>query len=200
MVGAFLNSEADTDIYVAVPPDWPADKGVLKDAPEWACKLLKALYGLKQAPRLWQRELASALQQLGFEACTSDQYVYINKETGILIVTYVDDMLIIGKDKAKIKALKKSLMQRFEMEDLGPAKYFVGVRITRNRKEGTIALYQDAYIRKILERYGMGDCHPVDTPMAAGATEFMVPYDAQATDEDIELYGSKISSLIYLVV
>ena len=72
VVGAFLNSEADTDIYVVVPPDWQADKGVLKDAPEWACKLLKALYGLKQAPRLWQRELASTLQQLGFEACISD--------------------------------------------------------------------------------------------------------------------------------
>ena len=91
-------------------------------------------------------------------------------------------------------------MRRFEIEDLGPVKYFVGVRITRNRKEGTIALCQDAYIRKILERYGIGDYHPVDTPIAAGATEFIVPYDAQATDEDIELYGSKISSVIYLAV
>jgi hypothetical protein len=59
-------------------------------------------------------------------------------------------MLIIRKDRAKIKALKKSLMKKFEMEDLGPAKYFVGVRITRNREEGTISLYQDAYINKIL--------------------------------------------------
>ena len=49
-------------------------------------------------------------------------------------------MLIISKDKAKIKALKKSLIKRFKIEDLGPAKYFVGVRITQNRKEGTIAL------------------------------------------------------------
>ena len=67
--------------------------------------------------------------------------MYINKETGILIVTYVDDILIISKDKAKIKALKKSLIQQFEIEDLGPIKYFIGVRITRNRKEGAIALY-----------------------------------------------------------
>ena len=126
--------------------------------------------------------------------------MYINKETGILIVIYIDDMLIIGKDKAKIKALKKSLMRRFEMEDLGPARYFVGVRITRNRKEGTISLCQDAYINKILKRYGMQNCYPVDTPMAAGATEFMVPYDKQALDEDIELYGSKIGSLMYLAV
>ena len=140
VVRAFLNSKADTDVYVEVPPDWEVNGEVMKDAPEWACRLLRALYGLKQAPRLWQKELASALQQLDFEACISDQCVYINKETGILIVIYIDNMLIIGKDKAKIKALKKSLMRRFEMEDLGPARYFVGVRITRNRKEGTISL------------------------------------------------------------
>jgi len=39
-------------------------------------------------------------------------------------------MLIIDKDKAKIKALKKSLIRRFKMEDLGLIEYFVGVRIT----------------------------------------------------------------------
>ena len=42
-------------------------------------------------------------------------------------------------------------MKRFKIEDLGPTKYFVGVRITQNRKKGTIALYQDTYINKILE-------------------------------------------------
>ena len=50
-------------------------------------------------------------------------------------------MLIISKDKAKIKALKKSLIKRFKIEDLGPIKYFVGVRITQNRKKGMITLY-----------------------------------------------------------
>ena len=39
-------------------------------------------------------------------------------------------MLIIGKDNAKIKALKKSLTKKFKMEDLGPTKYFIGARIT----------------------------------------------------------------------
>ena len=39
-------------------------------------------------------------------------------------------MLIISKDKAKIKALKKYLTKKFKMEDLGPVKYFIGVKIT----------------------------------------------------------------------
>ena len=61
---------------------------------------------------------------------TSDQYVYINKLTGILIIIYINNILIIGKDKAKLKALKRSLIRRFKIEDLGPIKYFIGVRIT----------------------------------------------------------------------
>jgi len=43
---------------------------------------------------------------------------------------YVNNILIIGKDKTKIKALKKSLIRRFKMEDLGLAKYFIKVKIT----------------------------------------------------------------------
>ena len=109
-------------------------------------------------------------------------------------------MLIISKDIAKVKILKKKLMKIFDMEDLGPAKYFVGVRITRDRKEGTITLCQDAYIDKVLERYSIENCHSVDTPMALGATEIMIPFEEQATNEDIELYGSKIGSLMYLAV
>ena len=48
----------------------------------------------------------------------------------MLIIIYINNILIIGKDKAKIKALKKSLTKRFKIEDLGPIKYFIGVRIT----------------------------------------------------------------------
>ena len=61
IVGTFLNSIADTDIYINIPPNWEINKEILKNASKWACKLLKALYGLKQAPQLWQKELASAL-------------------------------------------------------------------------------------------------------------------------------------------
>ena len=39
-------------------------------------------------------------------------------------------MLIINKDKAKIKALKKYLIKRFKIEDLSPIKYFIEVKIT----------------------------------------------------------------------
>jgi hypothetical protein len=49
-------------------------------------------------------------------------------------------MLIIGKDIAKVKILKKKLIKIFDIEDLGLAKYFVRVQIIRDRKEDTITL------------------------------------------------------------
>jgi len=102
---------------------------------------------------------------LGFKACTSDQYIYIN------------NILIISKDKAKIKALKRSLIRRFKIEDLGPTKYFIGVRITWNKKEGTITLYQNIYISKILKQYSIENCYLINTLMAARATKFIVPFN-----------------------
>ena len=61
-------------------------------------------------------------------------------------------------------------------------------------------LYQDAYINKILKQYGMENYYLVNILIAAGATEFMVPFNRQATVKDTELYGLKIGSQIYLAI
>ncbi len=44
----------------------------------------------------------------------------------------------------------------------------------------------------------MENCHPVDTLIAAGTTEFIIPFNRQVIVKDTKLYRSKISSLIYL--
>jgi len=46
----------------------------------------------------------------------------------------------------------------------------------------------------------MENYYLVNTPIAAGATKFMVPFNGQAAVKDTKLYGSKISSLIYLAI
>lgn len=130
-VSAFLNSDADNDIYVEMPPGW-VQPGI-NSKYSHVCKLEKALYGLKQAPRLWQKHLRKCLAEFGFEPLDSDNCLYLNKVSGILIVTYVDDFLIIGKNIDHIKKLKEKLSKKFQLEDLGPASYFLGVRITRDR-------------------------------------------------------------------
>ena len=54
------------------------------------------------------------------------------------------------------------------MKDLGEAKNCLGMRITRNQKEGKIWIDQIEYIKNILEKFNMGECRPVSTPMETG--------------------------------
>ncbi len=194
---AFLNSECDEDIWVTLPPFW-TENGVVFGK-DYCCKLRKALYGLKQAPRLWQLTLKAALKDLGFEPLVNDSSVYINRKLHMLIVTYVDDFLILGKKGTDFDQLKVKLGKRFAMTDLGPVSHFLGVRITRDWSANKVYLCQDAYIKKVLAKYEMSECHAVTAPFATGSEIHMIPYEGQSSKKDIHLYGSMVGSLNYCV-
>jgi hypothetical protein len=68
----------------------------------------------------------------------------------------------------------------------------------RDKEYNKLYLYQDAYIDKILDRYGIDNNKPIDTPIASSTLELMVPFDSITSKKDIEEYGSIVSSLNYL--
>lgn len=121
----FLNSDSDATIYVNIPPEW-MEMGQLLSKDD-VTKLLKALYGLKQAPRLQQQFLAAALQELGFEPLDSDNCIYFNSTTKVIIIIYIDDFLIIAKSIPAINELKELLASKFSIKELGLVQYFVRV-------------------------------------------------------------------------
>ncbi|KAK2067152.1 hypothetical protein P8C59_000911 [Phyllachora maydis] len=59
--------------------------------------------------------------------------VFYNGKTCHFIVTYVDNCLFIGPNIGYITDLKKRLNKVYAIEDLGPAAYFPGVQIIRDR-------------------------------------------------------------------
>ena len=197
-ITALLNSSTDGDIFVELPPIWN-EPGIDKFN-DPVCKLQKVLYGLKQAPRLWQSHLQLKLSEIGFQPLGSDNCIYNQKSSGIILVTYVDDFLIIGKSRNKNDGLKVKLRSKFDLEDLGTANYFLGVRIIRDRPSKRIYLCQDAYLRQILERYSLDNSCTADCPSAAGSGIHMVKYEGKATPHEISEYQSKIGSLLYLAV
>ncbi|KAK2067491.1 hypothetical protein P8C59_001229 [Phyllachora maydis] len=96
-------------------------------------KLSKALYSLKQSPREWQDKLKILLKSLGYLPLISDPGVFYNAKTCYFIVTYVDNCLFIGPNIGYITDLKKRLNKVYAIEDLGPAAYFLGMQIIRDR-------------------------------------------------------------------
>ena len=48
---------------------------------------------------------------------------------------------------------------------MGDASYVIGIKIHRDRDQGTLVLSQESYINKILERFQMKDCLPSVSPI-----------------------------------
>uniref|UniRef100_A0A803LDF8 Reverse transcriptase Ty1/copia-type domain-containing protein n=1 Tax=Chenopodium quinoa TaxID=63459 RepID=A0A803LDF8_CHEQI len=87
--------------------------------------------------------------------------------------------------------LKHQLSKEFDMKDLGPAKKILGMQITRDKQRDTLQLSQSKYIKRVLQRFNMGDAKPVSTPLAS---HFRLSKDqSPQTDEDKE-YMAKSSS------
>ena len=101
----FLIGVIEEEVYIEQPPGFEThNKGT------HVCRLNKALYGLKQAPRSWYERIDGFLMNLGFTKSTDDTNLYYKVENdGIMILLlYVDDLFLIGKEKL-INECKKKL-------------------------------------------------------------------------------------------
>ena len=56
------------------------------------------------------------------------------------------------------------------MKDMHEDVFILGVKIPWDRSKNLVSLSQEPYIKKILKRFKMQDCKPIDTPMAKGET------------------------------
>ncbi|KAH9704893.1 Integrase catalytic domain-containing protein [Citrus sinensis] len=108
--------------------------------------------------------------ELKFQKSSYDCCVYFRKTHGeevIYLVLYVDDMLLACKNMKLIDLLKQQLRDKFDMKDFGPTKRILGVEMVKNRTTRTLFMSQEKYVKKVLEKFGMLNCKPVSTPMAA---------------------------------
>ena len=101
---AFLHGDIDKEVYIELPEGSELFPDIF-DLGDTALLLQKALYSLKQLPRLWQLTLKAALKRLGYLPLVADQCIYRCADTGLIIITYVDDFLLIGLQEG-LKKLK----------------------------------------------------------------------------------------------
>jgi len=56
-------------------------------------------------------------------------FIHVSPHCRTLLLLYVDDMLITGDDVEYISVLKKQLGEQFQISDLGPLSYFLGIEV-----------------------------------------------------------------------
>ena len=198
---AFLHGDLEEELYMEQPEGF-----IAQGKEDYVCKLKKSLYGLKQAPRQWYKKFEFVMGEHGYKKTTSDHCVFIRRFSGgdfIILLLYVDDMLIVGRDASKINILKQELSESFEMKDLGPAKQILGIKLTHDRKAKKLWLSQEKYIEKVLQRFNMDKAKVVSTPLA---THFRLSVkQSPSTEKEKEEmqkvpYASAVGSLMYAMI
>ena len=137
----FLHGDLEEDLYMIQP------EGLIGQEQEnLVCKLRKSLYGLKQTPRQWYTKFDSFMHRIGFKRCEVDHCYYVKSfdNSYLILLLYVDDMLITGSSIEEINNLKKQLSKQFTMKDLGVAKQILGMRIIRDKANGTLNFYSQS--------------------------------------------------------
>ena len=92
---------------------------------------------MKQSPRAWFGKFSKEIQAFGMNKSKKDHSIFYKKSAAgnILLVVSVDDIVITRNDHAGIFDLKAFMHSKFHTRDLGELKYFLGIEVSRARKE-----------------------------------------------------------------
>ncbi|KAI7955447.1 hypothetical protein MJO29_006846 [Puccinia striiformis f. sp. tritici] len=152
---AFLNGKPDEVLYIKVPQGLDRDQGTV-------LRLNKSLYGLKQSPCCWHHALTSALKEIGLTPCHSDPCLYFSTDPSrpMFLYAHVDDLIFGGTWTTEFKT---KISSHFDMEDLGLAKYALGIRIIQGK--GPVKLIQDKYIDSILNEFQICNDRKTEIPL-----------------------------------
>src|SRR5260370_20148904 len=85
-----------------------------------------------------------------------------------IFALHVNDIIAASSSVAEPNCFKVDLLSKWEISDLGPAKFMLGISISRDISNHTISICQGVFIDRLIERFNQMDVHPCDTPMIAG--------------------------------
>jgi hypothetical protein len=125
---------------------------------------------MKQASRVWNKTFNSAILGWNFIHLSCEWCVYICRSpTGTIIFSvHVDDIFTAASSVAENDRFANLLKFRWQISELGPAKFALGIAFSRDHVARTITLSQTAFIDKVVNRFNQADAHPSEMPMVAG--------------------------------
>uniref|UniRef100_A0A2N9E5R8 Integrase catalytic domain-containing protein n=1 Tax=Fagus sylvatica TaxID=28930 RepID=A0A2N9E5R8_FAGSY len=161
---AFLHGSLKECVYMRQPPGF-----VDTASPSHVCFLHKSIYGLRQAPRAWFEKFSSHLLTIGFTASQADPSLFLYKHgsTVLFLLLYVDDIILTGNAPTAITDLIANLASAFELKDLGPLKFFLGLQI--DYKPSGFFVHQTKYAVDVLSRHNMTTCKPCSSPFVSSS-------------------------------
>ena len=151
---AFLNGDLEHEIYMKIPGGYDEVINPRVDK-EDRLILQKAIYGLVQAARQFLKKIVDKMQEGGFKLSEADPcMLYKEDEKGVcIIIIYLDDMLISGKEEAIDDAIK-ILQGHFQVKDPTSLEDYLGVQIVQSDDGKKAWLGQPTIIKSLEKQFG----------------------------------------------
>ena len=187
---AFLNGDLDDTIYMQQPPKF--DDGTLR---VW--RLRKAIYGLKQGARAWHLKMRDFFGTIAYQPLKADPAVFVHDDRDKIIYTHVDDLLFFAPAGQAQHEVDR-VLSHFPGKSFGEARSVLGLRIERDRHQGTISISQPQLIDRALARFSQAGSARRKCPIPEGtsissATSFS-PVDADTAAE----YRSMVGTFLFI--
>ena len=149
LVGAFLNSPAQGQTYLRLPPG--------RNTYGYAALLLRNLYGSTHAPRAWHNMLHNHFTAHGYKPNPHDPCMYSKSLLGSTMhaIVHVDDVGYIGT-KEQCALFRQEFEAKFSIEYLGKlgidkkAMRYLGVNVIRQKDR--FILHNDDLLDKIFHQ------------------------------------------------
>ncbi|PNX94522.1 copia-type polyprotein [Trifolium pratense] len=188
---AFLHGELNEIVYVEQPLGY-----VKKGKEDQVYRLHKALYELKQAPRALYSKIEQYFVREGFEKCPHEHTLFVKKDGNnnwLIISLYVDDLIFTGNNHNMVEKFKNSMMNNFDMSDLGKMRHFLGIEAIQC--DQGIFVCQQRYAQEILERFNMDKSNAVCSPIVSGTK---LSKHNKGDDVNPTQFKQIVGSLMYL--
>ena len=134
-----------------------------------------------------------------------DHAIYVVPGRQIYLAVWVDDFfMFFASSEAKLAAsIWKKLQSQLDLSDWKDVNDMLGCQILRDRRNNKIFLSQEKAVLVLLEKAGMQNSKPVDTPVAAGFvfTKDDCPttqIDSKERSVAVTRFRSLLASIIYL--
>lgn len=115
----------------------------------------------------------------------------------IYLVLFVDDELVACKSQIALDGVIENLRSEFEIM-IGSCNSFAGLQMIRDRSKKTMFLHQNAYTRKILERFQMSQAKALSVPADPNIT--LQPVESDEEKMCNAPYREAVGSLMFLAI
>lgn len=189
----FFNALLDVIIYLK-----QSERYKDKEHPDWVCKLVKGLYGLKQVSRIWHTAVHKLLTDNRYMNIEADPCIYILREKTVVMIflLHIDDMGIAATEDVQIEQLCKVFNQKYAIKINDKVEKLMGLHL--DCTEEGITIWQETYIKLILQSLKMETVNLVGMPIAMGDLSALKLSDSQQLSiHDIKTYQTAVGKLNY---